>query len=209
MSHTVSSFSYSSVNVAKSMYLKNLIVVLLAKLLTGVRCDWIEITRSPTQIDTHQKDLENLKYEDLVHVVGPGFESEFQKFIIRQSQILNSNAVAADKYQDDVENGTSQVPKSNEICTKEQKADYCSNRRNKSSAIALNQEASLNSPATKTDRHRKQKHSKSNSFFNFSSIRKYIQNIQETLVLGAASEVHDKIKLLESLRDQMVYSIGE
>lgn len=186
------------------MLFKYKIVILLSIIITYGQCDWIQISQNTQQssdvIAKNLENLENLKYEDLIHVVGPGFESEFQNFLNRQNHHANN------KNEKLIEN-PNKTKKSKEICIKEQKTDLCENERNKT--VTNSSKKHLNDKPKQTiKKNNKNQKKSSKNFFDFSNIRKYVQRVQETLVLSATSGIQEKVKLLENLKNRMLLSIG-
>lgn len=87
-------------------WIKQIMFVLQA-IAFRVECEWIEIPQTSEQISERKlsiensmvpsdgfevKDLNQLKYEELADIIGPGFEDEFSKFLKRHSHEINSNA---------------------------------------------------------------------------------------------------------------------
>lgn len=68
--------------------------------ITLVNCEWIKIDqRTPPkyQVDHFSnKDLNNLKYEDLIELFGPDVKSDFFKFI-KQQDVENFDSIKIDK----------------------------------------------------------------------------------------------------------------
>lgn len=106
-SHTFSFvFTAESRSRWKMNWVKNIIFVLLS-IAFCADCEWIEIPQSAEQTSERKlsidnsmvasngfivKDLNELKYEELADIIGPGFEDEFSKFLSKHSHEMNASA---------------------------------------------------------------------------------------------------------------------
>lgn len=187
-------------------------LLIVSFLLNDVSAEWVQISKSTKQINA--KDLNNLKYEDLQTLVGPGFESEFERFLIKNEEIEKFPSVdlpLKEKAKIDFEISSVENCELDIQNVFGGRTNFCKKLANETVFSTANSFRETPKPKPKNETFRAKpenagKPSKG-SFFNFGKIKSFIQRIQKSLTISATAGIDEKIKLLENLKDQMFQSI--
>lgn len=226
--------------------------------------DWVKIpqknaAKTAPLVDLLEPSSEpppssRLRYEDLEHIIGPGFEEDLERFYEKHKKetsastntrksdanrlflpqaddpwsiydklpVVESSVVVSPKLDISIENSTIEHKMHVSVMDGTKSMDPQNNESLKTLESPINSNGSLeHKPSTERKPSNTTKKGRpkivrlasvkqtTQTPISFAAIKKFLKNIQSTLVTTTARSIQEKIKMLEGFKDDLLINIGK